>query len=45
MIQGRSASPISTVSSDYLYIAPERLAVPGFPEMLAKRTPVAGRGR
>ena len=24
---------------DYLYIAPERLAVPGFPEMLAKRTP------
>ncbi len=24
---------------DFLYIAPERLAVPGFPEMLAKRTP------
>jgi DNA topoisomerase III len=24
---------------DYLFIAPERLAVPGFPEMLAKRTP------
>jgi DNA topoisomerase-3 len=24
---------------DYLYIAPERLAVPGFTEMLAKRTP------
>ncbi len=24
---------------DYLYIAPERLAVPGFPEMLAKRMP------
>jgi len=25
---------------DYLFIAPERLAVPGFPEMLAKRKPV-----
>ena len=25
---------------DFLFIAPERLAVPGFPEMLAKRTPV-----
>jgi DNA topoisomerase-3 len=25
---------------DYLFIAPERLAVPGFPEMLAKRRPV-----
>ena len=25
---------------DYLFIAPERLAVPGFPEMLAKRPPV-----
>ena len=24
---------------EFLYIAPERLAVPGFPEMLAKRTP------
>ena len=24
---------------DFLYIAPERLAVPGFPEMLAKRKP------
>ena len=24
---------------DFLYIAPERLAVPGFPEFLAKRTP------
>ena len=24
---------------DFLFIAPERLAVPGFPEMLAKRTP------
>ncbi len=24
---------------DYLFIAPERLGVPGFPEMLAKRTP------
>jgi DNA topoisomerase-3 len=24
---------------DYLFIAPERLSVPGFPEMLAKRTP------
>jgi DNA topoisomerase-3 len=24
---------------DYLFIAPERLAVPGFPEFLAKRTP------
>ncbi len=24
---------------DFLYIAPERLAVPGFPELLAKRTP------
>ena len=24
---------------DYLFIAPERLRVPGFPEMLAKRTP------
>jgi DNA topoisomerase-3 len=24
---------------DYLFIAPERLAVPGFPEMLAKRKP------
>ncbi|HVS66858.1 MAG TPA: DNA topoisomerase 3 [Thermoanaerobaculia bacterium] len=24
---------------DFLYIAPERLAVPGFPEMLAKRPP------
>ena len=25
---------------DFLFIAPERLAVPGFPEMLAKRKPV-----
>ena len=25
---------------DYLFIAPERLAVPGFPEMLARRKPV-----
>ena len=25
---------------DYLFIAPERLSVPGFPEMLAKRKPV-----
>ncbi len=25
---------------DYLFIAPERLRVPGFPEMLAKRKPV-----
>jgi RecQ family ATP-dependent DNA helicase len=25
---------------DFLFIAPERLRVPGFPEMLAKRTPV-----
>jgi DNA topoisomerase-3 len=25
---------------DYLFVAPERLAVPGFPEMLAKRRPV-----
>ena len=25
---------------DYLFVAPERLAVPGFPEMLAKRKPV-----
>jgi DNA topoisomerase-3 len=25
---------------DFLFIAPERLAVPGFPEMLAKRPPV-----
>ncbi len=25
---------------DYLFIAPERLAVPGFPELLAKRKPV-----
>ncbi|MCK6684917.1 MAG: DNA topoisomerase 3 [Thermoanaerobaculia bacterium] len=25
---------------DFLYIAPERLSVPGFPEMLAKRPPV-----
>ena len=25
---------------DYLFIAPERLGVPGFPEMLAKRKPV-----
>ncbi|HWM92038.1 MAG TPA: DNA topoisomerase 3 [Thermoanaerobaculia bacterium] len=25
---------------DYLFIAPERLAIPGFPEMLAKRKPV-----
>jgi DNA topoisomerase-3 len=25
---------------DYLFIAPERLSVPGFPEMLAKRRPV-----
>jgi len=25
---------------DFLFIAPERLAVPGFPEMLAKRRPV-----
>ena len=25
---------------DYLFIAPERLGVPGFPEMLAKRAPV-----
>ncbi len=25
---------------DFLFIAPERLKVPGFPEMLAKRTPV-----
>ena len=25
---------------DFLFIAPERLSVPGFPEMLAKRTPV-----
>ena len=25
---------------DFLFIAPERLAVPGFPEMLAKRSPV-----
>ena len=24
---------------DFLYIAPERLAVPGFPELLARRTP------
>ncbi len=24
---------------DYLFIAPERLAVPGFPELLARRTP------
>ncbi|MBW8878057.1 MAG: DNA topoisomerase 3 [Acidobacteria bacterium] len=24
---------------DYLFIAPERLSVPGFPEMLARRTP------
>src|SRR5258706_10888925 len=24
---------------DFLFIAPERLSVPGFPEMLAKRTP------
>jgi DNA topoisomerase-3 len=27
-------------SLDYLFIAPERLRVPGFPEMLAKRKPV-----
>jgi len=27
-------------SLDYLFIAPERLSVPGFPEMLAKRKPV-----
>ncbi len=25
---------------DYLFIAPERLSVPGFPEMLAKRKPI-----
>jgi DNA topoisomerase-3 len=25
---------------DYLFVAPERLAVPGFPEMLARRPPV-----
>jgi DNA topoisomerase-3 len=25
---------------DFLFVAPERLAVPGFPEMLARRTPV-----
>jgi DNA topoisomerase-3 len=24
---------------DYLFLAPERLAIPGFPEMLARRTP------
>ena len=27
---------------DFLFIAPERMRVPGFPEMLAKRKPVAG---
>ncbi len=44
---GRDRAESRTVCNDYLagkldflYIAPERLAVPGFPELLARRTPV-----
>ena len=33
------ARPTSTGRLDFLFIAPERLRVPGFPEMLARRTP------
>ena len=38
-LRGRSASTISNGQLQFLFIAPERLRVAGFPEMLAKRKP------
>ncbi|MEM9594463.1 MAG: ATP-dependent DNA helicase RecQ, partial [Acidobacteriota bacterium] len=35
----RTCSDYLAGELDFLFIAPERLAVPGFPEMLARRTP------
>ena len=41
----RSLPRVSDGELDFLFIAPERLRVKGFPEMLAKRKPCSGRDR